>query len=114
MTVAFTDLLGQTLTEVIVHDDEIIFETEAGNRYKQLHQQDCCESVWVEDVCGDTKDLLGRPVLVAEESTECDEGASDSGTWTFYRLATSKGWVTIRWCGQSNGYYSESVGFIEC
>lgn len=109
-------LLGKTLISVTGGKgyDEILFKTDNNKEYKMYHEQDCCESVYVEDVIGDMEDLIGSPITMAEEVSENDEGASESGTWTFYKLATINGYVTIRWYGTSNGYYSEAVSFDEC
>ena len=73
--------------------------------------QDCCESVTIVDVVGNISALIGSPLLMADESTSDQANASESGTWTFYKFATIKGYVDIRWLGESNGYYSESVDF---
>ena len=117
--VSFSDLIGKTLVSIDckqkTDDDYIIFVTDSGEQYVMYHYQDCCESVEIEDIVGDLDDLIGTPILNAEEvSNSADQPRSEyheSYTWTFYKVATIKGSVTIRWYGVSNGYYSESVSF---
>lgn len=114
-------LVGKTLKSVLNDGDDVWFETNDGEKYKLTHYQDCCENVSVEDVIGDLQDLLGSPVLEAEEVSNAadpeditrENGSDYSHTWTFYKLGTIKGSVTIRWYGESNGYYSESVDFVK-
>lgn len=102
-----SDLVGRVPMSIVADEEEIIFRFEDGYIAKFYHEQDCCESVWVEDVNGDWEDLVGVPLLVADERTEYD-----SGTYTFYTFRSIKGSVDVRWCGESNGYYSESVDLI--
>lgn len=109
------ELVGKTLSDIKLDRDrdEIRFYCTDGIEYLMYHDQDCCEHVYVDDVSGDLIDLVGSPITLAEESSE--SGNSDWGTqtWTFYRFGTVKGYVDIKWFGSSNGYYSESVSFVE-
>lgn len=103
-------LLNKTLTKVDEDYETIRFHTSCGEVYRMWHRQDCCEYVNVEDVCGDWDDIIGSPILEAyEESNEDTNKYGDLTGWTFYRLSTIKGTVSIRWIGGSNGYYSISV-----
>jgi hypothetical protein len=114
------DTMDQMIGKVIVSitgyigSKTMVFTDSNGVEFEFYHEQDCCENVVIEDICGDLDDLIGAPLTLAEELSnedkpECNE---DSYTWTFYRFASPKGTVTIRWLGTSNGYYSESVDFI--
>lgn len=100
--------------------EELRFTATNGRVFRLYHDQDCCESVSIEEISGDLADLEGHPLLEAEElsnepepaKTE-DEYQPESYTWTFYRFTTIKGTVRVRWYGESNGYYSERVDFEE-
>ena len=106
-------LVGKTISAIDRNGDKsLTFQTADGEEYVMYHEQDCCESVSIEDLNGDLEDLIGSPILLAEEnsSTEQPDGvpepkyADESRTWTFYRIGTLKGTVVIRWFGSSNGY----------
>lgn len=112
-------LKGKTLIRIDREHNELRFFAKDGSEYRMYHEQDCCETVYIDDINGDLDDLVGSPILLAEEVSNDDfiseyaktEDASESYTWTFYRFATVKGYVDIRWYGGSNGYYSENVDF---
>jgi hypothetical protein len=108
--IKFEDLVGRTLAVVSSDSERVTLVTQQGD-----HRDDCCESVSLEEIIGDLADLIGHPLLVAEERVSSDEPPLDSNeeswTWTFYELRTVVASVTLRWYGTSNGYYSESVDF---
>ena len=112
------DMVGKVFTSIRNEDTELVFEN-ATERFVFFHSQDCCEHVSIEDVCGDLEDLVGEPLLLAEEVSgetpvDFNEADHESVTWTFYKFATRKGYVDVRWLGESSGYYSEGVDlFVE-
>lgn len=119
MTIA--DMIGKTAASITPAEkgsDELLFVMTDGTQFKFYHYQDCCECVLIDDVCGDLSDLIGAPLLTAEEVSDVSPPDTSefagSYTWTFYKFATIKGSVTVRWFGESNGYYSESVDLMVC
>ena len=115
----FAVLVGKTLAAIREDRESVVFVCDDGSEYRMEHFQDCCESVSIEDRCGEWSDLIGTPILFAEESTSDEDPVDykpesdyrESYTWTFYRIGTVRGTVVLRWLGESNGYYSESVEF---
>ena len=124
MSTLFAQLIGKTLVYVgglEKGSERVTFTCDDGTEFVMHHAQDCCESVSVADVTGDVDDLIGSPILMADESSSDKEWPADAArpdytesfTWTFYKLATVKGYVDIRWLGESNGYYGEEVSFAQ-
>lgn len=114
--VEFETLKGKILINIECKgDNEIQFTDSENNIYHMYHEQDCCEEVYIKDICGNLSHLLDSPITMAEcivNESNTDEDEWGTGTWTFYKLATVKGYVTISWYGESNGYYSETVDFV--
>jgi hypothetical protein len=112
-TTVLSSIIGKIITKVDQRRDEIFIDCSDGSKFHMSHCQDCCEDVSIEDVTGDWTDLIGHPILVAEERTKDDEDCCEMGMWTFYCFRTIKGSVDIRWYGSSNGYYSVDVDFAQ-
>jgi len=110
----YKKLIGKIVTDIEVNDnkgyDQIKFTFSDGDEYSMYHNGDQAD-IYIEDINGDIEDLIGVPLLVAEEVQSTNPEASESGTWTFYKFATIKGYVDVRWYGTSNGYYSEIAVF---
>lgn len=115
---AMTACLGRVVHSITgmnegSEDVHIVFTD--GSRFRMYHAQDCCESVSILTVDGDVEDLVGETLLMCEMvhhngpiADHKVEYEPDSQTWTFCKFATVKGYVTVRWWGHSNGYYSET------
>ena len=110
--VEMADLIGKKFEQVYADDKSVTFFLEDGTYFKLEHIQDCCEQMYIESIVGDLSDLEDSEILLAFAASAAGPALSeyeDSYTWTFYKLATRKGYVDIRFYGSSNGYYSESA-----
>ena len=98
-----------------------------GSIFEMAYHHDCCASCDILDLDCEPADFIDQEILAAEEvSSElrangllgwfqehapADEYPPESYTWTFVKFTTPKGHFTIRWYGESNGYYSESPSY---
>lgn len=114
--VDISDIVGKKIImafhSVLINSGSVVFVTDDGI-YVMTHDQECCETVRLVPECGgfDLSDLNGGTVLSAAERTSSEEPTphSESHTWTFYTISTIDADVSLRWLGESNGYYSERV-----
>lgn len=117
--VSFSSLEGLTILDiegVEKRSEEIDFTMSDGNVYRMYHEKDCCEYVELNDFEGDVDSLVGGVIVEFREDTNSEDDPpeySESFTWTFYNIRTTKGDLWLRWLGESNGCYSESVDFIK-
>lgn len=107
------DMIGRVFVSVEKEgNDSLVFTEDDGKKWVFYHEQDCCENVQIEDVVGDLEDLVGEELTVASEASNQEyQGRFHDyrETWTYYKFATKKGYVDVRWYGTSNGHYSERI-----
>lgn len=114
MEIKIEELIGKTFVSIHEDGNTLIMKSDDGYMYTFEHDFQCCEDVYIESIVGDLTDLLGsRLNMAAEEKSEGSQEETEKYNnyvdWTFYKFATIKGYVDIRWIGVSNGYYSTDV-----
>ena len=103
-------LKGMTITAVIYKEDtESLLIHLNSHVLKMIHHQECCETVYLADVVGSFEDLIGYPLLEVSETIVDIGNENIAGTASYYNFKTLKSSVQLRWVGESNGYYSETV-----
>lgn len=110
----FGEIVGRTLESIEQFDERIVFNFADGTACESVHSQDCCESVSINRIEGDTDSILNQPILEADETFDSaidPPEYPDSWTWTRQRIKTAGGEVTFVWLGESNGYYGETPYF---
>lgn len=102
---------GMTITAVVYKEiNESLLIHLNTHVLEMIHHQDCCETVYLADVVGSFEDLIGYPLLeVSESIVENELDGYESSTASYYNFHTVKANVQLRWVGESNGYYSETV-----
>jgi len=110
-------MIGKEVCKIIKTGCDLFLHTTDGHLYALYHEEECCEQVYLADVCGDLEDLLFSPILSFEIVSNSEDppvsSNPESYTWTFVKISTNHGSVTLRWYGESNGYYGETVTLVE-
>ena len=109
-TSKFEQIQGMAITAVVYKEvNESLLIHLNTHVLEMIHHQDCCETVYLADVVGSFEDLIGYPLLEVSEPIVDIATADYSSTASYYNFKTIKASVQLRWVGESNGYYSETV-----
>ena len=110
------DLEGDTIlrvTGLYKESSEVLFFFEAGV-LRMMHPGVCCSEGLLEDFEGNAEDFIGRPLTKIEVSSnpasEKNNGNKEYD-WTFYKLRSDKGYLDLRWLGNTGrtGMYSSAI-----
>lgn len=101
---SFSELKGEILKKISIlkndnpyydgdENDGISFVLENNEEYHLYGGvSPPCQDLYIESIVGDLNDLIGVPILMAEEVN----GENEYYEYTFYKIATIKGYLDIR------------------
>lgn len=109
------NMVGRVVKYVDIDKEEMKITCEDNSVFTFYHEQDCCEHVYIADTVGEPMSLKGWKLLLvdmeATRESSCD--GDESKTTTVVKFVTDENTVSVKWIGESNGYYSESVDLRE-
>jgi hypothetical protein len=113
MSNKISDIIGKTVVNVVQTEDKILMIFSDGDVGKFYHESEYGESVHINDVSGDWSDLIGNPLLEADEQINdrvkvIDPGGYNDGgigIQTFYTFRGIGGSVNVKWYGETSGRY---------
>jgi hypothetical protein len=111
--VVMTDLdllIGRNCLSMKYDTESITFDLD-NERLDYIAVGDCCSSSYIESI--DDESVFDDSVIleVSVESGQAEEvDEFDIHKWTFYKFKTTKGYATLSFRNESNGYYD---GYLE-
>jgi len=112
MNCNLNELVGNKIIKItgLAKESETVrFSMENGDICIFHHWQNCCEVVRLIDFEMSCNSLIGATIFKAIESSNENDNGNECSTWTFIKIETDKGGLWMRWLGESNCNYSESV-----
>ena len=94
---------------ITVYNESVVFKNEEETVYFS-HEQECCENVCFESIDIPLESLQGHKIISAKCRTviKYDGDGEHSDIWYIFEVE-GVGTATMRWAGESNGYYSTAV-----
>lgn len=106
------EIVGEETTSVSYTEESLSIHLSNGNTVVFNAEGDCCSHSFIEDI--DDPSVFDNATIleVSDESGEqLDIGDWEVHKWTFYKFKTTKGYATLSFRNESNGYYDGSLVF---
>ncbi len=109
-------LKNQKVLKTIYNEESITFTLDDGDVLRFEAYGDCCSRSYIESI--DDPEVLQDTTFLEVEAVSGEslehrdaEGYTDEvSKWTFYKFKTTKGYATLSFRNDSNGYYD---GYLE-